>query len=129
LAARAMATPSAPPAGYTLVRVSDAIPAAAMGDISQLAFRPGDGAHLFAVRSANGSIVRFDFDLASGALSNAVSVATGLPDPLGLAFRGSDLYVSLNPANDSRITRLRDNDQDGVFETRSDFVRGVPNRD
>ncbi len=123
------ASPGTPPAGYTLTRVSDAIPAAAMGDISQLAFAPGDPSHLFAVRSSANVIVRFDLDPGSGALSNPIDVATALPSPIGLAFRGADLYVSLNAANDSRITRLRDLDHDGLFETRSDFVRGVPNRD
>ena len=129
VSSRALAAPGPPPPGYTLVRVTDAIPASALRDISQLAFRAADPLHLFAVRSAAGAVVRFDLDFSTGAVTNAVNVATGLPAPLGLAFRGADLYVSVNPANDSRITRLRDLDQNGSFESRVDFVRGVPNRD
>ena len=126
----AVAAPGTPPAGYTLQRVSDAIPAASLSGVSQLAFKPGDTSHLYAVRSnTNGAVTRFDYDLATGLLSNPFAVASGLPTPYGLAFLGSDLYVSLNAVNDGRITRLRDLNLDGQYEDRSDFVRDVPRQD
>jgi glucose/arabinose dehydrogenase len=131
LATAVAAAPGPPPAGYSLTRISDAVPAGALAGISQLAFRPGDATHLFAVRSPSsaGVVSRYDVDPASEALSNPVDVATSLPMALGLAFRDGDLFVSLKLTNDSRITRLRDVDHDGIYEERADFVRGVPNRD
>jgi hypothetical protein len=120
------ATPGPPPAGYALVRISDAVPASFLDGIGQLAFQPGDPAQLYAVRPAAGAITRYDFDAASGALSNAVNVASGLPYPVGIAFRGRDLFVSLNPTLEGRLARLRDLDLDGTFEERTDFVRGLP---
>lgn len=129
-AATAMADPGPPPAGYQLQRVSDAVPAASLAGISQLAFRPGDPAHLYAARPFTANVItRYDYDPVTGLLSNAADITAVLPPPHGLAFRGDALYVSLYTLNDSRITRLRDVDQNGVFEERIDFVRGVPTGD
>src|SRR5262249_32157280 len=90
----AAATPGPPPAGYTLARVSGAAPRAARDGLTRLPSRPADPTHLFAVRTSGGEITRYDLDMATGSLSNPADVATGLPGPLGLAFRGDDLYVS-----------------------------------
>src|SRR2546422_150127 len=90
-AAPAAAEPGPPPAGYLLVRVSDAVPSVSLAGISQLAFRPGDGAHLYAARASAGLVTRYDLDDASGALSNPVTVAGPFTSPLGLAFRGEAL--------------------------------------
>ena len=126
--ATAAAAPGPVPAGYVLVEVSTTVSSETAG-ITQLAFRPGDPTHLYATRVSGNVVTRYDVDLATGALSNPLDVATGLTLPYGLAFRAGDLYVSINPVNDSRIVRLRDLNQDGVFEERVDFLRGVPNRD
>ena len=105
--------------------ISAALPDSLVANISQLAFMPGDATHLFAVRPDGGDVMRYDF-AADGTLSNPHRVASGLTYPLGLAFRDDDLYVSVNPAGDGRIARLRDLDHDGFFEDRADFVRGIP---
>src|SRR5258706_8549176 len=125
LSAPARATP-VPSGGYSLVRISDAIAPAALDGISQLAFQPGDGAHLFAACGSAGAIVRYDLDPLTGLLANAVTVASGLPNPVGLAFRDSVLIVSLSLSGEGRLARLRDLNHDGVFEERADFVRGIP---
>ena len=126
----AAADPGPAPAGYALHRVSDGLATASVSGISQLAFRPGDSSHLYAVRVYSGNVVtRYDYDATTGQLSNPAAVTAVLPIPCGLAFRGTDLYVSLNAANDSRIARFRDLNLDGVYEERVDFVRGVPTGD
>jgi glucose/arabinose dehydrogenase len=121
-----IASPGTPPAGYTLVRVSDAVPAASLTAISQLAFRPGDPTHLFAARPSAGVVTRYDYSTPDGSLSNPLDVASGLPYPVGLAFHGADLFVSLNPTAEGRLARLRDLDSDGIYEERVDFVRAIP---
>src|SRR5262249_20408398 len=111
------------------VRVSDAVPGSSLFGISQLAFKPGDPSHLYAARAGAGAVTRYEFDPATGQLSNPLDVVTSLTTPIGLAFRGEALYVSTNATNDSRIGRFRDLDHDGIYEERLDFVRGVPNKD
>jgi hypothetical protein len=46
--------------------------------------------------------------------------------PIGLAFHGGDLYVTENDVGNAGITRLRDLDENGVFEERVAFVTGIP---
>src|SRR5215470_9194007 len=87
VAAAAWASPGPPPAGYTLARVSDAVPGASLSGISQLAFRAGEPTRLYAARPS-GVITRYDLDPPTGTLSNPVNVATGLTAIYGLAFRG-----------------------------------------
>jgi FlgD Ig-like domain len=128
LAGRVEAAPGPAPAGYTLTMISGAIPDSLIEGISQLAFKPGDPNHLFAVQSDRGKIVRYDYS-ANGTLTNPLVVKSGLTIPIGIAFRGAELYVSTNADNDGRILRLRDLNSDGVFEERVDFVRGVPVRE
>ena len=94
--------------------------------IAQMAFKPGEPARLYVARS-NGTIVRYDYATGTGQLSNALTLATGLGQALGLAFHGDDLYVGMdNGAGDGRITRLSDPDPDGVYQTRHDFVHSIP---
>ena len=44
----------------------------------------------------------------------------------GLAFHGTDLYVSLNASPLSRLARFTDPDGGGVYQTRHDFVHSIP---
>lgn len=48
--------------------------------------------------------------------------ATGFNQPLGLAFRGREVYVSSR----GRVTALRDEDDDGVADSRRDILTGLP---
>src|SRR5262249_18809004 len=129
-AAPAAADPGPPPAGYQLERVSDAVPAASLSGISQLAFRPGDPTHLYAARPFTANVItRYDFDPITGRLSNAVDVTAVLPPPHGLAFHDGALYVSLYARDDTRRRGPRDLGSNGVYEERVDFVRGVPTGD
>lgn len=126
--AACLGAPDPPPDGYDLVRVSDGLSPASLAGIGQLSFQPGEPSHLYATRTYFGTVTRFDH-APSGLLTNAVDVATGLPYPVGVAFHGTELFVTLNLANDGRIARLRDLDGNGTFEERVDFVRGIPRGD
>src|SRR5690349_10890767 len=107
---------------------STGVPDSLISGIGQLAWAPGDAAHLYAVRPDDGDVMRYDY-AGDGTLSHALRVAAGLTYPCGLAFRGTELYVSTNAASDGRLVRLRDLDHDGTFEDRVDFVRGIPLRE
>ena len=124
----AIAAPDPPPAGYTMVVASTAVPDSLVSGIGQLAWLPGDNAHLYAVRPDAGDVMRYVY-APDGTLSGPLRVASGLVYPCGLAFRGSELYVSSNAASDGRMVRLRDLDHNGTFEERVDFVRGIPLRE
>jgi glucose/arabinose dehydrogenase len=127
LAARqAAAAPGLGRPGYTLAKVSIGVPAIG---ISQLAFRPGDPAHVYAARTS-GVITRYDYDAAAGRMSNALDVAAAPGYAVhGLAFHGSDLYASLNaPPAGGRLARFSDPDASGVYRIRHDFVHSIPTR-
>jgi hypothetical protein len=120
---RASAAPTLVQPGYSLAKVSTGAPASG---IAPLAFRPGDPAHLYAARTS-GVITRDDYDPANGRLSNARDVAaTPWYVIQGLAFHGTDLYVSLNASPLSRLARFSDPDGGGVYRTRHDFVLSIP---
>lgn len=119
----AWAAPSLVRPGYALVRVSAGVPAS---EISQLAFRPGDPAHLYAARTS-GVVTRYDYDPGTGPMSNALDVAAAPGYTVhGLAFHGTDLYVALNAPPFSRLTRFSNPDGAGVYQTRHDFVHTIP---
>ena len=121
--ADASAAPGLVRPGYALAKVSTGGPA---GAISQLAFRPGDPAHVYAARTS-GVIARYDYDPVTGLMSNALDVAVAPGYTVnGLAFHGSDLFVSLNAPPVSRLARFSDPAGDGVYGTRHDFVYGIP---
>ena len=61
-AAPAAAAPGLGRPGYTLSKVSAAVPATG---IAQLAFRPGDTAHVYASRTS-GVVTRYDYNFISG---------------------------------------------------------------
>lgn len=126
LAGRAWAAPTVVRPGYALTKVSSAVPASG---IAQLAFNPNGPSHLYAARTS-GVVTRYDYDPVTGALSNAVDVASA-PGfvPWGLAFYNDDLYVSLNKRGDSRIARYSNPDARGIYQARHDFVHGVPTGD
>ena len=123
LAGHASAAPALLRPGYTLARVSDAVPASG---IAQLAFNPNDVTHVYAARTS-GVVTRYDYDSRTGALSNAVDVASAPGfSLLGIAFYGDELYASLNQQGDARIARYSNRDAGGVYQTRHDFVHGIP---
>lgn len=104
--------------------------------ISQMAFRPGDLTHVYAVRSldANSTLSRYDYDPSTGLLSNEFAAVTNTDrkQMVGLAFHGTNLYVSFDYAGsrtlrpgDGRLTRFMDPDGDGFFQVRHDFVYGI----
>ena len=136
----AQAAPVSLVPGYTVTEVG-ANPASAdfsyYTGITQLAFEPGDNAHLFAARSqftANGlvgEVTRYDYNATSGQLANPVDVASGLPGTQGLAFDSSgDLYVSTNHTATGagslggieRLTPLGN----GQFGNGVEFVNNIP---
>src|SRR5262245_31746727 len=102
----AAAAPGLGRPGYSLSKVSAAVPATGF---AQLAFRPGDMGHVYAAR-ISGVVTRYDYDAITGHLANAVDVATTPGYEIhGLAFHGVDLYVSLNaPPAGARLARFSD---------------------
>jgi glucose/arabinose dehydrogenase len=114
--------------GYTIRLVSANVPAAA---ITQLAFKPGDLTHLYALQ-ASGSVLRYDYDPVTGDLGSALVIASGMAQALGLAFHGNDAYVSIDRGGssssrpgDGRITRLSAPNASGVYQVRHDFVHSI----
>jgi hypothetical protein len=105
-AAPAAAAPGLGRPGYTLSKVSAAVPATG---IAQLAFGPGDMAHLYASRTS-GVVTRYDYNASTGQMANALDVASAPGYAIhGLGFHGGDLYVSLNaPPAGGRLNNLAD---------------------
>ena len=123
-ASPAAAAPGLGRPGYTLSKVSAAVPATGM---AELAFRPADTTHVYAARTS-GVVTRYDYDPVTGQMANALDVATTPGFEIhGLAFHGADLYVSLNaPPAGARLARFSDPDAGGVYRTRHDFVHSIP---
>ena len=104
--AAGLAGPESLVPGYTLTKVSPDPGSASFASyegISQLAFDPGDNAHVYAARSQfvgsgfTGEVTRYDYNAATGQLSNPLDVATGLQGTQGLAFDAQgDLFVTTN---------------------------------
>jgi len=136
----AQAAPVALVSGYNLTAVSPGPSAADFPfyeGISQLAFNPGDNAHVYAARSQfvgsafTGEVTRYDYAAASGQLSNPLDVATGLPGTQGLAFgAGGDLYVSTNhnvfTANGTGGLERLTPTGGGLYGNGVEFVNNVP---
>lgn len=131
--ANALADVNHLPPGYSITLVSSNV---SVSFISQLAFRPGDLTHVYAVRSlgAGSKISRYDYDPVTGLLANEfVSVANAdNKEMIGLGFHGTNLYVTFDYGGsrtarpgDGRIARFQDPDGDGFFQVRHDFVHGV----
>jgi glucose/arabinose dehydrogenase len=121
-------TPTVTRPGYTIRLVSASVPAAV---ITQLAFKPGDLTHLYAVQES-GSVLRYDYDPVTGDLGNALVIASGMAQALGLAFHGNDAYVSIDRGGsvtvrpgDGRIARLSSPSASGVYQVRHDFVHSI----
>jgi len=114
--------------GYSIRLVSTNVPAAS---VVQLAFKPGDPGHLYAMQ-ATGNLLRYDYHPLTGELSNAVIVASGMAQALGIAFHGNDAYVTIDRGGsdtvrpgDGRITRLSAPNAAGVYQVRHDFVHSI----
>lgn len=126
--AATLLSPTVTRPGYTIRLVSASVPASG---ITQLAFKPGDLTHLYALQES-GSVQRYDYNPVTGDLSNALSVASGMAQALGLAFHGNDLYVTIDRGGsdtvrpgDGRITRLSAPNASGVYQVRHDFVHSI----
>lgn len=76
--------------GYSIRLISVSVPASV---ISKMTFKAGDLTHLYVVQES-GSVLRYDYDPVDGDLSNAVTIASGMAQALGLAFHGNDLFES-----------------------------------
>lgn len=124
----AVPDPLPPGDGYLLVCASCDLSGPQATGISQLARHPNPNVVL-AARVGAGAITRYTLDPETGMLSSAVDVAVGLPTPIGVAAYDDDLIVSLNSPGDGRLSRLSDEDGDGSYETRVDFVWGIPRGD
>jgi hypothetical protein len=121
------------PPGYSISLVSSNLD---VRNISQLAFRPGDLTHVFAVQSlgAASKVTRFDYDPFTGMLSNPFNPITNADskEMIGLGFHGTNLYVTFDYGGtrtvrpgDGRIARFMDPDGDGFYQVRHDFVYGI----
>jgi glucose/arabinose dehydrogenase len=135
IATSAFAQPGAVPQGYLFRNAGAGLPSSAVSGIQQLAFRPGDTTHVYASRGFAGTVTRYDYDPATGTLANPFTVAnlSGVSDGLnvitGVGFHGNDMWVTrwpgyVNP-RPVAITRLRDGNGDGLYETRADFATGM----
>jgi hypothetical protein len=121
------------PPGYSMSLVSSNLN---VGTISQLAFRPGDLTHVFAVQSqgTNSKVTRYNYDPFTGTLSNPFTAISNAnkKEMIGLGFHGTNLYVTFDYGGsrtmrpgDGRIARFMDPDGDGFYQVRHDFVYGI----
>jgi glucose/arabinose dehydrogenase len=121
------------PPGYSITLVSSNVN---VSSISQLAFRPGDLTHVYAVRSqgASSKISRYDYDPVTGLLANEFTPVANADskEMIGLGFHGTNLYVTFDYGGsrtvrpgDGRIARFQDPDGDGFFQVRHDIVHSV----
>jgi glucose/arabinose dehydrogenase len=124
------------PPGYTVTDLTAGLNPSDVKGISQLAFMPGDPNHIYADRwpsaQQGGVVTRYDFNPQTGAISNPVTVASGLGGgnglSVGIAFLGDDLYVTQANFNTltGGITRFTAPDSNGVYQNRVDFINNVP---
>src|SRR5262245_44486915 len=66
VAGPAVAAPGLGRPGYSLTKISAAV---SVSGITQLAFRPGDTAHVYAARTS-GVVTRYDYDQLTGKMAN-----------------------------------------------------------
>jgi len=128
MAATTLLTPTVTRPGYSIRLVSASVPAAV---ITQMALKPGDLNHLYAIQES-GAVFRYDYNPVTGDLSNALVIASGMSQALGLAFHGNDLYVAIDRGGsrtvrpgDGRIARLSAPNASGVYQVRHDFVHSI----
>jgi glucose/arabinose dehydrogenase len=128
VAAATLLTPTVTRPGYSIRLVSASVPATV---ITQMTFKPGDLDHLYALQES-GNVLRYDYNRVTGDLSNALVLASGLSQALGLGFHGDDLFVTMDKGGsrtvrpgDGRITRLSSPNAAGVFQVRHDFVHSI----
>lgn len=116
------------PPGYAIMIVSGSADAS---EITQLAFKPGDMTHVYAARTYESKVSRYDYDPVTGELSNETVVASNSDNAamVGIAFHGTNLYVTFEYGGDGRITRFLDSDGNGLYEKRHDFVHSIPTGD
>lgn len=129
------ADPLVPPNGYQFTNISSGLPTPQTEYLNQLIFKAGDPNHLYASTSYHRSVVRYNFNAATGQLSNPFTVLSldGVPDQLssitGIGFHGEDLWISRWPGwvflGPSSISRVRDTNGDGVYEDLTDFAAGI----
>lgn len=114
------------PPGYSIRLISSNVSAT---EITQMAFKPGDLTHVYAVRSQLSKVSRYDYDPVTGELSNETDAAVN-PDNkrmIGLGFHSTNLYTSMSyGAGDDRLARWFDADNSGLYESRHDFVHSIP---
>jgi len=117
------------PPGYSIRLISSNV---SVTQITQMAFKPGDPTHVYAVRSQLSKVSRYDYDMVTGELSNETDVAIN-PDNrriIGLGFHSTNLYTTISyGTGDDRISRWWDANNDGIFEGRHDFVHAIPTDD
>jgi hypothetical protein len=129
------AQPGPAPQGYLFTNVSSGLASSAVSGIQQLTFKPGDTSHVYASRGFGGTVTRYDYNADTGQLSNPFTAAnlSGVSDGLGvitgIGFHGNDMWITrwpgyVNP-RPTAISRLRDSNGDGVYETRADFATGM----
>lgn len=128
VAASTLLTPTVTRPGYSIRLVSATVPATV---ITQMAWKPGDLTHLYAVQES-GNVLRYDYNPVTGDLSNALVIASGMSQALGLAFHGDDLFVTIDRGGsrtvrpgDGRIARLSSPNAGGVYQVRHDFVHSI----
>jgi glucose/arabinose dehydrogenase len=128
VAATTLLTPTVTRPGYSIRLVSGSVPATV---ITQMTFKPGDLTHLYAVQES-GSVLRYDYNPVTGDLSNALVIASGMAQALGLGFHGNDLFVTIDRGGsrtvrpgDGRIARLSSPNSSGVYQVRHDFVHSI----
>ena len=80
-AAEGQASPRVLIPGYALTRVSDGVPSS---HLAQLAFNPIDAAHLYAVQ-AEGQVLRYDYDPATGGLCLFLQLFQRVQDLFGVS--------------------------------------------
>jgi hypothetical protein len=133
-----LAAPGTPPNGYRLTTASAGVNAGSLTTLSQLTFKPGDPAHLYASRGFATAVTRYDYNPLTATLSNAfnvvdlAAVSDGMKAITGIGFHGDDLWISRWPGWTSprpgALSRLRDLTHDGDFNDaneRFDVVSGI----
>ena len=123
--------------GYSIAKVSNSLTVDQVENITQLAFDPGDNAHVYASRfgyntaaTSSGLITRYDYNSSTGALSNPVNIATGLGVVNGLGFFQHNIYFSTTPNvstdNQTGGISLLASLGNGLFGAPVPFINNVP---
>jgi len=101
------------PAGFRVATFATGIE-----DARMLAAR---GPFIYVTRPEPGDVLRLEDSDADGTADSNVTVASGLPNVHGIAFRGDQVYL----ATDTRVL-LASVDADGAFSTPAELIRDLP---